>query len=372
MMTTGTLTFHAAHNYGSMLQAYALQHYLSSLGIANEIIDLRPAAQAGMYRPFRLLPAKSFPNFLQHLLDLRFKKALDRKWARFERFRAEELRCTRPFLSGEELMRDLPVFDDYLVGSDQVWNVEAGDFDWSYFLPFAAGNALSYAPSFGPGGCRSGLESCRDRVKDCLSRFKAVSVRERGGAALLKELCGIDATVLVDPTLLLSREEWESHLGDASPVRPGYILLYSPSVYTPEILRMAREAAHKTGRRVLLTNPIDGRLRFAALGFDKVFDCGPWEFLRLLHDADLVLTTSFHAVVFSLLFERPFYAFRDYRDQRIGDLLSATALTDRLLRPGETGWEDPFHADFSAVAPFLAQERARSRDFLLQNLSRHD
>lgn len=374
MRTTGTLTFHAAHNYGSMLQAYALQQYLLGLGCENEIIDLRPAAQARMYRPFSLLPAKSLPHFLQNLLDLRFKPALDRKWRRFEAFRSRELRCTRYFASREELARDLPPYDTYIAGSDQIWNVSAGDFDGSYFLPFARGNALSYAPSFGPGGCRAALEARKEEICACLSRFKAVSVRERGSAALLKEICGIDAEVLVDPTLLLTREEWEARMPALDPIRPGYILIYSPSVYTRPMLRTVREAARRTGRRVILTNPIDGRLRFEALGFHKRFDCGPWEFLHVLRSADLVMTTSFHAVVFSLLFERPFFAIRDYRDNRMDHLLSSTGLSGRLIASDASGWAagDPFSVDFRAVAPFLERERRRSRDFLLKNLDIDD
>ena len=370
MRTTGTLTFHAAHNYGSMLQAYALQQYLLGLGFANEIIDLRPAAQARMYAPFRLLPAKSFPNFLQRLLDLRFKPALDRKWRRFEAFLSRDLRCTRPCAGGVEL----PRFDAYIAGSDQIWNLSAGDFDWSFFLPSVEGDAISYAPSFGPGGCRPALERERDRVRTCLSRFKALSVREAGSAALLKEICGLEAEVLVDPTLLLTREEWLSRIPALPPVRPGYILVYSPSVYTRAMLRTVRQAARRTGRRVILTNPIDGKLRFAALGFEKAFDCGPWEFLHLLRSADLVMTTSFHAVVFSLLFERPFYAIRDYRDNRMDHLLSETGLSGRLIGSDALGWEaaDAFSVDFSGVAPFLERERDRSRTYLLKNLGSDD
>ena len=374
MRTTGTLTFHAAHNYGSMLQAFALQQYLLGLGCANEIIDLRPAAQARMYRPFSLLPAKSLPNFVQNLLDLRFKPALDRKWRRFERFLRTDLRCTRHYASYGELVRDLPACDRYITGRDQVWNVSAGDFDWSYFLPFAQGNALSYAPSFGPGSCRPAVADAKDRICACLSRFKAISVRESGSAAILKEVCGLDAEVLVDPTLLLTREEWVSRMPAMDPVRPGYILVYSPSVYTREMLRTVRRVARQTGRRVVLTNPIDGRLRFEAAGFDKVFDCGPWEFLHWLRSADLVMTTSYHAVVFSLLFERPFYAVRDYRDNRMDQLLTSTGLTDRLIASDADGWAsgDPFSVDFSAVAPFLEAERRRSRAFLLKNLDLDD
>lgn len=367
-MTTGTLTFHAAHNYGSMLQAYALQRFLLGLGFDNEIIDLRLPAQKAMYPPFRVFPTKSFPNLIQHLLDLRFKPAFDRKYRRFERFQAEELRKTAEFHSGEELSRMAPPFDYYITGSDQVWNVEAGDFDWSYFLPFAAGNAVSYAASFGPGGDRCEVGPARERMSRCLSRFKAISVREEGSAAMVKEMTGLDALVLADPVFLLSREEWESRLESLPPVRPGYILVYSPSVYTPLTLRLVRETARRTGRRVVLTNPIDGRLRFKAMGFEKAFDCGPWEFLQWLRGADLVMTTSFHAVAFSLLFERPFLTLGGRPDNRIDALLSRVGLESRRMADCIPDGIDLFSVDFSAVVPFLERERARSREYLLKNL----
>lgn len=372
MTTTGTLTFHAAHNYGSMLQAYALQRFLLSLGFDNEIIDLRLPAQKAMYPPFRVFPVKSFPNLLQHLLDLRFKSSFDRKYRRFERFLSEDLRKTGEFRSGEELARNVPPFDFFITGSDQVWNVGAGDFDWSYFLPFATGNAVSYAASFGPDGARRDVGSVRDRMGRHLSRFKAISVREEGSAAVVREMTGLDASVLADPVLLLGREEWESRLESLPPVRPGYILVYSPSVYTPETLRMVRETARRTGRRVVLTNPIDGKLRFKSLGFKKAFDCGPWEFLQWLRSADLVMTTSFHAVAFSLLFERPFLTLGSRPDNRIDSLLSRVGLESRRMTECIPEGIDPFSVDFSAVAPFLERERARSREYLLKNLCPND
>ena len=369
MVTTGTLTFHAAHNYGSMLQAYALQRFLLGLGFANEIVDLRLPSQREMYEPFRVLPAKSAANFLQHLLDLRFKPALDRKYRRFEQFLSDDLQKTAEFGSGEELERAVPPFDYFIAGSDQIWNLTAGDFDWSYFLPFAQGNALAYAPSLGPGGQRVRKEANWDRVRDCLSHFKAVSVREQGSAALLEKMTGIRAEVLVAPTMLLTRGEWDACLASRPSVRPGYILVYSPAVYTREMLRTVRETARRTGKRVVITNPVDGRLRFATLGFEKAYDCGPWEFLQLVRSADLVMTTSFHAVVFSLLFERPFFAYRDYGDNRIDHFLSLTGMEDRLIRTDARELvADPFAVDFGAVPAILERERARSRDYLLQNL----
>ena len=135
---------------------------------------------------------------------------------------------------------------------------------------------------------------------------------------------------------------------------------------------MVHEMARRTGRRVVLTNPIDGRLRFQATSFKKAFDCGPWEFLQWLRGADLVMTTSFHAVAFSLLFERPFLTLGSRPDNRIDSLLSRVGLESRRMVKCIPDGIDLFSVDFSAVAPFFERERTRSREYLLKTLCPND
>lgn len=134
-MKTATLTFHASHNYGSMLQAYALQQILYNLGVENEIINLRTDIQKGLIPPQLQWchPCSSLVKLLRHPIR---SIALQRKYHRFEKFLVEQLHLT-PELSSKkevEIYLSKHEYDALIVGSDQIWNPACWDFDTSYLL----------------------------------------------------------------------------------------------------------------------------------------------------------------------------------------------------------------------------------------------
>ena len=207
-MKIGILTFHASHNYGSMLQAFALQHFLNTHGHEAETINLRSKAQCGMY-PFPLLPRHRQLN--DYLVSFSHPVKLVqscRNWLRYESFLKETVRLTpKVYKDWEDIQRDLSFlgYECLITGGDQIWNMRCRDFDKSYYLPSKTPGIrkVSYAPSFGDSFLSTITPAQASFMKDCLSDYSFLSVREPSMQQYLSKLLGWEPTVTVDPTLLL-------------------------------------------------------------------------------------------------------------------------------------------------------------------------
>ena len=146
MKKVGVLTFHASFNYGSMLQAFALQRILEKLGYEPEIINFRTEKQKELYSYNRKL--KSFKEIIRRILLFPYKKDLFKKQDKFEDFIKNYLYCTKEYSILDQLKEENLGFDYYIVGSDQIWNTNCIDFDLAYLLPFVKnGKKIAYAPS---------------------------------------------------------------------------------------------------------------------------------------------------------------------------------------------------------------------------------
>lgn len=328
----GTITFHRADNYGALLQAYALQQKLLELGADTEIIDYDCKAISDGYQPIHRF--KSMRDFVKSLL---MYSTIYSKHRSFDAFRSKFLKLSSPV--GEA---DLPSFakryDAVVTGSDQVWNSMLVQHDAAYFLDFAKPEQrYSYAASFGIAEIPA---EEREFYRHYLSDYRHYSTREATGARLVKEITGQDAAVDLDPVFLLGREGWEKILHDVNH-RP-YLFLYLP---TPQCLDFAKKLAaerHLTIVYIAYTKSLLHREQ--NLG-ELHIDASPDDFLSLLYHADAVVTGSFHATAFSVIFHKEFYAgVPDRVGSRITDLLSAVDLSSRILQPdreikGTPDWE---------------------------------
>ncbi|MCL2003777.1 MAG: polysaccharide pyruvyl transferase family protein [Oscillospiraceae bacterium] len=358
-MKTGLVTFHAAHHYGAMLQACALAKTVAGLAGGCELIDyVRPDTLEGntvFQKGFS--PAAAARN-LHSLLSL---SALRLRYDRFETFMREAMQLSpKRYLTLAELRAEPPEYDVYISGSDQIWNpfiFKENRFDLSFFSAFAkSGRRIAYAPSFGSAAIDGAVA---DELRGLVRDFSHLSAREAAGAEILEKVSGRGVPVVLDPTLLLTREEWGAAAGERALERP-YLLAYFVS--PPELLS---DAARRVKKRMGVEAVQLAGTRRRMPGADRmVFDAGPREFISLFQNASFVLTNSFHGAVFSILFQKPFIcgagSGEDGRVSRTGNLLGLLGMEPRL----DGGEVDLSDIDYGAVEARLRSERERSLLYL--------
>lgn len=311
MKKIGILTFHASHNFGSMLQAFALQKTLKKMGYLCQIINFRSKDQiencSGVYQK----PVRDLKGILRKLLLFPFRKELTEKHNRFERFLNDCLLCTPIYKTEQEVLKNCSDFDVYICGSDQIWNMKAKDFNWIYFLPFKNGKKIAYAPSAGDNTYLSN----KDKIKELLSRFSAICVREEKLSVVLSDLLPQKPTVLVDPTLLLLPEEWEKYISKEPIVKGDYLFLYSPYHMSDLVHIIPKD----NKLPVVICSPLDLTCLYSPK-YVKCLSSGPWEFLNLIYHSKGVVSGSFHAAVFAKLFKKPLYCIDMGKESRINNL----------------------------------------------------
>ena len=361
-MKTGLLTFYHIHHYGAMLQAYATERAVASLGSECEIIDYYVNQDNALFqRPTGLGSAAHDAHTALHY------KALSERYQRFERFSRDHLRISEHrYESFDELAAAELPYDLILSGSDQIWNPKIfpdGRFDPVFFGTFSQKRRIAYAPSFGIPVIPEGM---RAELKGYLDGFSHVSVRETQGREIVRDVSGRDVPVVLDPTLLLTAEQWAAMANHpADYPTGGYILCYCisrPGALTPYIDRLSRE----TGLPVVQLCGIRQKVHPKAR---QILDAGPAEFLDLFRNADYVVTNSFHGTVFSVQFHRPFFTTVSPAElsaperSRTVSILSRLGLADRVIGKGDTA-ELLAPVVWEAAEAALAAARKSSLDYL--------
>lgn len=363
-MYIGKMTLDGYFNYGNLLQNYALQQVLMAYGEVVETIwhtkdNFLPRTwwQWGWKEPVKFL--MDWRGYRTNILT----GHVGREMVRQGKLRdwADRYICFRYGVERLESIRD--EYDFFVVGSDQVWNPLYKGIDEN-FLSFAPKEKrISYAASI---SCPEIPAERRGFFQQGLSGMSNISLREQEGADLVKELIGKDVPVHVDPTLLLTPEDWRKVNRSPAWYHGGaYILTYFLGK-RPEVVA-SLEAT--TGLPVV--NLLD----------EEVYEhyvTGVDEFLWAIEHASLVYTDSFHGTVFSILFRRPFVvcdrvgnSTDEKMGSRIDTLLGYFGLEDRRGTQ-ENGYRIPqplSMPDWSEVEPVLEKERKRSEAYLREALS---
>lgn len=365
MKKIGILTFHASHNYGSMLQAYALQKYLQSQGYDVEIINFRSDIQRYEVYPH---PFEQKPwSIAKQLLTTLWLYHRCRQWKKFEIFMRENMRLSeKTYKSWEELRGDIGMYDTIITGGDQIWNMECKDFDQSYFLPekLEGVRKISYCPSCG-NFLHKITKQQQDFMIDCLSDYDAVSVREFYMRDYLKEPLMKDIEVVVDPTLLIAADDYQ-RLSDSSPLVKGdYILYYTPR-YNSEFESTAALIGKHYEMKVVTPRP----RKFRNSGLLPFYGAGPKEFLNLLKNAKVVIGASYHLVVFALIFHKEFIVINGANDDRLSSLLNYLGIIERgLITANNYKSVQLAPIDYENTEMLLRQLRITSMYFLTKALS---
>ena len=349
------------YNYGNILQNYALNYFLLKNRLNSRSIHCNTSYLMG-YLDF--LFYKYFHLFMSKNLKVEISDALELKQNRnFEIFINENINPKRYRWYNQKNYNQMnKIFDKIIVGSDQVWNPSFSSFRKKQvllltFLP--PEKRISYAASFGVSELP---EQWKDLYRDALKDYRAISVREKEGAQIVKELTGRDVPVLIDPTMLLTVEDWRK-VEKPSPARKGkdYILTYFLGEQSPECRERIRNIARQHDLDVL---------ELCDRSHPEEYVSGPSEFLDLFDHASLVFTDSFHATVFSILFGKPFVihnriqAGMENMGSRITTLLKKLDLECRL--PGRVSDDKLFWCDYQRAYELLEVERQKAKDYLLR------
>ena len=333
-MKVGILTFHASHNYGAMLQAYALEAAVNVLGHEGHIIDFCPAVVR--YGNCQINWTWSPRQFAKNMMFLLYATEWKRKYDRFEQFKDRFFDLTEHFESDADLARNPPGFDAYITGSDQVWNTERG-LNPVWLLNFVKnGRKIAYAPSFGTDEVSPRYYQV---FRKHLALFYALSCREWQGTELIRQMAGLSAEHVLDPTLLLSAEQW-GEIGVEPAIKKPYLLVYCLEE-SPEFMKLVPLVAGRTGLQVVLMSMAAvNRFRCAKI---VIRDAGPAEFLGFFRNAAMICTNSFHGTVFSINFRKNFVSVpHTTRNSRLHSLLKLVGLEHRQLASAEdlNKWSD--------------------------------
>ena len=361
-MKIGILTFHSAHNYGAMLQCYALQEVLKRMGHDVEVIDYRLEYRFRSDNrkcTFRQLnPLATIKSIVIKIITLRI--ALLRR-RNFENFKRTYMALSE-IVDKDHIPND---YDVYVMGSDQIWNptITKG-FDPVYFgsFWFPKGNRkyVSYAASMERSELTDEEKAfCRKSLKN----FDAISVREKVLAHLLQPLTSQKVEVVLDPTLLLEKQAWE-RIAKLPKIKEKYVLVYQVRVQGNEnTIQIAKKVAAQI-KAIVIQVAVSPYLNRRKLQHES-----PTQFLGLMQHAACVVTTSFHGTAFSVIFNRPFYYVElgDGNDSRAKSLLYDIGLADRII-PMDS-FPTFTEIDYDRVNDKVTDLRLKSAEFLKRSLS---
>lgn len=331
-MKIGIITFHAAHNYGSMLQAYALQTYLEQQGHHVEIINFRSKIQRERYsKVCSFANIHNIKSSIKRILLARNTiKPLNKKWYLFEDFLASHLHLTKEYNTLEQLKEASFDYDYIITGSDQIWNTNAFDFSPAYFATFAKPyiKKIAYAPSMGPEP-----ESLnKNYIKTLLNGYVAVSVREERTKNFLEENHIYEPVkVVLDPTMLLNVNEYACLYSDKPLISEKYIFYYTPGGIRPEFMEMAERIGDTYDLPVITDGAYYSKDMRPYKRVKQYLEVGPSEFLNLVKNASVVCGASFHLMVFAILFNKDFYCINGDIDSRMNNLMRIMNTEDRII-----------------------------------------
>lgn len=381
MSRIGIVTIVNVNNYGAELQAFALQHKLTLMGHDTEIIDyVFGINHTHDFRgevltvplPWKTRLQRKLLPYIETVADAFYPKARESRRQKFREFHEQYNRLSRQKYASVKSLYNAPMtYDIYCVGSDQVWNYQKGYSLLPFFLDFVpeGKRRIAFSSSIGLSAISPEAEEV---FKKYLSTFDAIAVRELQAADMLRKLLNRRVDVVLDPTLLLSKTEWnEVAYYDLCP-QERYLLLYIVTIKPCQYaIDLAEKIAKEKGLKIV-------RLFRSAATYDakptmiNLPEAGPSDFVGLIGKADFVVTNSFHGTVFSVNFQVPFYTIikpSNNNNSRLKSILGKLKLADRLLPIGSTfPSNEKWPFDFTESAKILDVEREKSIRILSESV----
>ena len=333
----GIITLYGLDNYGNRLQCYAMKRIARKFAKkTNILIENRNIAILNKIQIVMRMFVRGEKRKEYHRMHL------------FNKFMRIEFK---------NLFYDKNKYDYYICGSDQVWNPWWGGSEF-WFAAFApSSKRVSYAASFGVSQIPQDKKCDYIRF---LNGMKAISVRENSGADIVRSLTGREALVVVDPTMVLSRDEWKRVEKKPKYIKnKNYVLVYFLGEMQDCVKRYINNICTVYNLDLINLEPLNTNRYW--------YETGPSEFIWLIENCKLVLTDSFHGTVFSVLMDVPFIVFdrvgiADSMKSRIDTLLSTLKLEDR--RFNDQSGDDIFKCEYRHVGEILEKEKEKAANFL--------
>lgn len=370
-MRIGILTFWKTEdNYGQLLQCYATQSFLKSLGHEPFLIK---ATNGREYNPtlkqrlisklrtaYRLMPypgymlKRGIKSALYTLKHCKLKPEVINR--RFEYFRKDCLNCTEKEYTLEMLSTNPPKADAYMVGSDQIWNTKDG----IYFLSWAPDNAIkaSIAASF--GACEATDDFCK-LIEPWVKRFDLVTVREQRGMEICQKIGRKDAQLVPDPTLLLTKDDYEVIADNHRVPDEPYLFVYFLGTRTTINWKEIHDFAKNNGLKIVYVGSQGQEDKF------KKEEPAIPEWLGLMANAQYVITNSFHGTVFAIQFMKKFMVYpitgiAAKMNDRLSTLLNPLGLGDRIYAGSLAGITD--NIDYNEIHRALSDKASESKKLI--------
>lgn len=358
----GILTFHRALNYGAFSQAYALKTFLESCGHRVSFVDYWPKAHAETYALFRI---NRYVGYLGRILRvIRSLLVYSRSKQKKEKMDSEQTKMLglplKPEFEFPDALTSINEYDCIIYGSDQIWwnSIIYGyqgidSVYWGAYIPKDC-RKIAYAPSM---GIINFSDKQVEEIQGYLQNFFKISVREREMIPFLEPLYKEKISIVLDPIFLLDRHVWKQACTVVS--ERNYILYYN-LMPSPEASKLVRQLKKETGMRVI---EVTGRVTPFRFGRGLLQSASTIEWLSLINSAELVVSTSFHGVAFSVLLEKNFYALgMGKKTGRVQSLLQSLGLSERLV---DQVMELPERSiDYSGVRLKLNRMKEESISFL--------
>lgn len=353
------------HNYGTALQATATYNVLKNLGYNPDIVNYIPSGKKYSTNPDADREHEENWENYPRVVD-------ERRDGKFDNFLQQHLTFTPKAQDDGEFAELSDRYDVFITGSDQIWAPRV--FDERYFLDFVQDNRkkIAYAPSIGLPTIEN--EYVRGRMRELISQFAHVSVREEQGAETIKSELGLDAVeVMPDPTLLLDYNEWRKIIPKPKTTqKEKYILCYFLGE-NESAWKHATKIAKQTKLPIKIVPVLQKDEKYG----EFIESVGPEEFFNLIDDAEMVLTDSFHGAIFSIITRTPFYVFERFKQEsggsqnsRVYNLLKISGLESRLIRYDDRLREKyDCKINFTEAHKTITNEQKRAKSYLKRSLN---
>lgn len=319
------ITLHRVRNYGSSLQTLATQNYIEKLGLESEVLDYYPSRYTSLgllkrlkNKSDKLAKSKILLTIAQMVISISYLK----KKIIFDEFLRNNIKLTpKTYHNEEEIKKDVPIADAYCTGSDQVWNSHWNEgVDRPLYLSFISEDKYKFSYASSIGNEKLGEEE-KKQVQSLLKQYRHITVRENVGVDIVNDI-GLEAEQMLDPTLLFEDKEWQIHTSDRFAKRK-YVVTYNLH-HDKRIDEFAIEIGKKYGIKVYnISYNLHDIIRKGKLKWCPKIE----EYLGLIRDAQFVVTDSFHATVFSIIFHTKFFViYPAQASSRIRSILSLTNL----------------------------------------------